>query len=108
VLNSEKVSVEAGAELIEGLARRMEYRVTEESKRKLDGLAMAAAIRAKLKSYRPTRDVDVDVQGSGGKIMLMGVVASEAEKKAVERIAKGIKGVDALDNQLRVMKMPVR
>ena len=108
VLNSEKVSVEGGAELIEGLARRMEYRATEESKRKLDGLAMAAAIRAKLKSYRPTRDVDVDVRATNGQVVLMGVVANEAEKKAVERIAKGLKGVDALDSHLRVMKMPVR
>lgn len=108
VLNSETISVEAGAELIEGLARRIEYQATEESKRKLDGLAMGAAIRAKLKAYRPTRDVEVDIQASRGKVVLMGVVASEAEKKAVERIAKDIKGVHTLDSHLRVMKMPLR
>jgi cytidylate kinase len=108
VLNTERISVEAGAELVEMLARRSEYQPTEESKRKLGSLAIVAAIRARLKAHRPTRDVDVDIKASNGKIILMGVVANEAEKKAVERMVKGIKGVHALDSHLRVMKLPVR
>jgi cytidylate kinase len=108
VLNTEKVSVEAGAELIEMLARRSEYQPTVESKRKLDGLAIVAAIRAKLKAHSPTRDADVDIQASNGKITLMGVVANEVEKKAVERTVKAIKGVHALDSHLRVMNLPLR
>ena len=108
VLNTEKVSVEAAAELIEGLARRTEYQATEESRRKLDSLAMVSAIRAKLKAYRSTRDVDVDIQASDGEVVLAGVVANEAEKKALERMVKGMQGVRALESNLRVMEPPVR
>lgn len=108
VLNTEKVSVEAGAELIETLARRSEYQPTEASKRKLGSLAIVAAIRARLKAHAPTRDVDVDIQANNGKIILMGVVANELEKKAVERMVKSIKGIHALDSHLRVMNLPVR
>jgi cytidylate kinase len=108
VLNTEKVSVEAGAELIERLVRRIEYQATEESKHKLDSLAISSAIRARLKAHRPTRDVDVDIHASNRTIVLMGVVANETEKKAVERMVKGIKGVHAVESHLRVMKLPVR
>jgi len=108
VLNTEKVSVEAAAQLIEGLARRPEYQATEESRRKLDSLAMVSAIRAKLKANRSTRDVDVDIQARDGEVALTGVVANEAEKKALERMVKGMKGVRALESHLRVMTQPVR
>jgi cytidylate kinase len=108
VLNTEKVSVQAGAELIEQLARRIEYQATEESKRKLDSLAMASAIRARLKAHRPTRDVDVDIHARNGTIVLMGVVANETEKRAVERMVKDLKGVREVQSHLRVMNLPVR
>jgi osmotically-inducible protein OsmY len=85
--------VQAGAELIEQLARRIEYQATEESKRKLDSLATASAIRARLKAHRPTRDVDVDIHARNGTIVLMGVVANGTEKRAVERMVKDLKGV---------------
>lgn len=108
VLNTEKVSVDAGAELIEGLVRRSEFRVTEESKDRLNNLAMAAAIRARLKAHRSTRDTDVDINVNRGEIVLRGVVASDGEKKAVERLVKGTKGVHAVENHLRVMKYELR
>lgn len=108
VLNTERVSVAAAAELIEMLARRSEYQPTETSKRKLGSLAIVAAIKARLKAHPPTRDVDVDIQASNGEIILMGVVKNEVEKKAVERVVKGIKGVQTLDSHLRVMNLPLR
>jgi osmotically-inducible protein OsmY len=108
VLNTEKVSVQAGAELIEQLARRIEYQATEESKRKLDSLAMASAIRARLKAHRPTRDVDVDIHARNGSIVLMGLVANETEKRAVERTVRDLKAVREVESHLRVMNLPVR
>jgi cytidylate kinase len=108
VLNTEKLSVDAAAELLERLATRIDYRATEESRRKLANLAMASAIKAKWKAQRTTRDVDVDVQVSDGDVILTGVVANEAEKTAVEKVVKGMKGIKAVESDLRVMDMPVR
>jgi osmotically-inducible protein OsmY len=61
-----------------------------------------------LKAHRSTRDVDVDIQARDGEVVLTGVVANEAEKKALERMVKGMQGVRALDSRLRVMAQPVR
>jgi cytidylate kinase len=107
VLNTERLSVDGAAELIVSLARRPEHQTTEESKRKLHSLATAAAIRAKLKAHRSTRDVDVDIQVSNGETIIMGVVANETEKKAVEKLIRGMKGIHVAESQLRVMNMPV-
>ena len=108
VLNTEKVSVEAGAELIVDLARRDEFRATEKSKRTLDNLATASGIRAALKAHRVTRDVDVDIQASNGAILVMGVVGSETEKKSVEKVVRSATGVRKLDSQLQVFKYRAR
>ena len=108
VLNTEKVSVEAGADLIVGLVRRDEYRTTEDSKRKLNNLATAAAIRAELKAHRTTHDADLDIQANDGEVVLMGVVTSEMEKRAVERVVRGMKEVRKVESQLRVMKYTPR
>jgi cytidylate kinase len=108
VLNTEKVSVEAGADLIVGLVRRDEYRTTEKSRRKLSNLAMASAIRAELKAHRSTHDADLDVQVGDGGVVLMGVVTSETEKRAVERVVKGMEGVRKLNSHLQIMKYKAR
>ena len=69
---------------------------------------MASTIRARLKAHRPTRDVDVDIHARNGTIVLMGVVANETEKRAVERMVKDLKGVREVQSHLRVMNLPVR
>ena len=104
VVNTEKVSVDVGAELIVDLARKEEYRATQESKRKLDNLTIASTIRAALKAHRSTRDVDIDIQANNGEVVMMGVVGSESEKKTVERIARTIKGIRKLETHLNVLK----
>ncbi len=103
VLNTEKVTVEAGAALIVELVKREEFQPTEQSKKALHNIAVAASVRAELKSHRSTHEVDVDVQVDDGNVTLMGVVTSEAEKRSVERVVKGIKDVSAVDSHLRVM-----
>lgn len=103
VLNTEKISVEAGAALIVQLVQGREFRATEASQKKLHNLAVGSSIRAELKAHRFTREVDVDIQVSDGQVTLMGVVASEAEKRAVERVVGGMKGIEKVASQLRVM-----
>jgi hypothetical protein len=44
---------------------------------------------------------------SNGETIIMGVVANETEKKAVEKLIRGMKGIHIAESQLRVMNMPV-
>ncbi len=108
VLNTEKISIDAGAELIAKLVGRVEYRVTDDSKNKLDNLALASYIRADLKAHRATHDVDIDIQVNDAEVVVMGVVASENEKKAVEKLVRGTKGVRKVDSHLRVFELGIR
>ncbi|MGH7830538.1 MAG: cytidylate kinase family protein [Candidatus Binatia bacterium] len=103
VLNTEKISVEAGTTLIVELIQNQEFRTTKASEKKIHNLAVASAIRAELKAHRSTRDVDVDIQVRDGHVILMGVVASEAEKRAAERVVGAMKGTERVDSHLRVM-----
>lgn len=104
VINTGKLSVEAGAALIVQLVQSREFHTTEASKKRLHNLALAASIRAKMKAHRLTREVDVDIQVANGRVTLKGVVASEAEKRSVERVVGAIKGIQKIESQLRVLE----
>jgi cytidylate kinase len=103
VLNTEKISVEEGAACIVGLLQGKRFRATAASQRKLARLALASGIRAELKAHRSTRDADIDIRVENGEVTLTGVVASEAEKRAVERAVAGMKDLKKMDSRLRVM-----
>lgn len=103
VLNTEKISVEAGAALIIQLVQGAPFRATEASNKKLHDLAVISAIRAELKSHRSTQKADVGIQVDGGKVALTGVVANEAEKRAVERVVAGIQGIEKVESHLRLL-----
>jgi cytidylate kinase len=108
VLNTEKISVEASAAVIVQLVQEKSFQATEASKKRLDNLAAASAIRAELKSHRATQKVDIDIQANDGEVVVMGVVASETEKKAVEKLIRTMKGVRKLDSQLMVLQFRIR
>lgn len=63
---------------------------------------LVMAVRNALSQYTPLRiweqGVQVDVQG--GTVILSGNVRSRAVKEMAERIARGVKGVSAVQNQL--------
>jgi cytidylate kinase len=103
VLNTEKIPVERGAALIVQLVEDKQFRPTEASTRKLHNLAVASRIRADLKSHRSTQSTDVDIQVHDGRVELHGIVANEAEKKAVERLVAHAKGLKKVDSHLQVM-----
>ncbi len=63
---------------------------------------LAMAVRNALLQYTPLRiwgqGVQVDVQG--GTVILSGNARSRAVKEMAERIARGVKGISAVQNQL--------
>jgi len=103
VLNTDRVSVESCAAQIAALSRRPEFAETEASRAVLANLSLEARVRAALRADPETRDVDVTVATDGGRVFLSGMVVAADELPAAERVARGVVGVTAVDNALRVM-----
>jgi len=103
-INTGNVSVPAAAALVKELAVAPEFQPTESSIQQLQNLALAAKVRATLKSHHETARLDVDVAAMDGQILLQGTVDTKEEQGAAERIAKGVSGVRRVENQLIAMK----
>ena len=104
VLNTENISVEAGAALIARLVEEKQFQTNDASRKKLRNVALASRIRAELKSHRATDAVDLDIRVDDGRVELRGIVASEPEKRAVERRVAHMKGVEKIESQLQVLQ----
>lgn len=103
VLNMDRLSIDSCVAQIQHLAARPEFEETDESRRILSRLALAARIRAALKANESTEEVDVQIDASNGKVVLSGIVMNETEKSESERVASTVSGVGTIDNQLRLM-----
>ncbi len=103
VLNTDRLSVDSCVQLIKALLARPEFAETEASRTLLQGMALSARVRAALRADDDTEGVDITIDSADGRVTLRGIVAAEAEKTAATRVAAGVAGVQAVDDQLRVM-----
>lgn len=103
VLNTERISVESGVQQIRALVERPEFAETEASRAVLQNLLLQARVRAALKADERTRDVNVVIDSTAGRIALRGIVATAEELAATAQVAAATPGVTGLDNQLRLM-----
>ena len=62
---------------IQQLVARPEFAETAASRALLADMALAAAVRAALKENESTREVNIDIQGHDGKLVLRGIVLNE-------------------------------
>lgn len=108
VLNTDRITVESAAAQILHLAGRPEFQETEASRAKLQSLALDSAVRAALKDNESTREVNIEVDSSGGKVVLQGIVLNETERTETARVASTVAGVGNVDNQLRIMAITRR
>lgn len=70
---------------------------------KVDNAAITATIKTKLMADGRTKAFDINVDTDGtGKVTLRGTAPTAASKAAAEEIARGVKGVGAVDNALIV------
>ena len=102
-LNTDRLSIEICVGQITHLLERPEFQETVESKARLANMTLEAHIRAAFRGNPATHDVRVTVVADGGSVALKGIVVSELERDAVERIVRTVSGVTAVDDQLKVM-----
>lgn len=103
VLNTDRLSVDTCVQLIKNLLKRPEFAETDASRAMLQGMALSAHVRAALSAHEETHAVDVSIESQEGRVTLRGMVANDAERTAAQRVAAGMPGVAAVDNQLHAM-----
>jgi len=96
VINTEKLTTEAGVELIVGLLRRPELAATEESSQVVRDRALASRVRAALAAHPETRKYRINVEADRGLILLEGTAALD---RAGE-VARTVPGVAEVKAQL--------
>ncbi len=103
VLNTERLTVDTCVQMIKALLARPEFQETDDSRAQLQGMALSAHVRAALRANEHTHGVNITVESLHGRVTLAGIVLTARERSAVEQVASTVKGVDAVDNQLRMM-----
>jgi cytidylate kinase len=105
VINMERVSIDSAVAQLLDLAARPEFQPTAASQAKLEGLALAAKVRAALKGNAATEQTNVGIDAEQGKVTLTGLVLDDAELKETQRVAEAVAGAGKVDNRLRVMQV---
>jgi cytidylate kinase len=108
VVNTEAIGVATAVGQILDLVRAAEFQPTEVSRQALAERALAARVRATLKSTPLTAQVDLDIQTAGGHVRLAGMVASESERTGAVAVAREVPGVTGVSEELRVFRRPYR
>lgn len=99
-INTGKLSLGAAVAQVTRLAEAPEFQPTETSRRRLENLALAAKVRAMLKSQRATVHLDLDVVAHEGDVTIRGIVPEVVDRDEIDRIARTVAGVRGLKNEL--------
>jgi cytidylate kinase len=100
VINTEKLSNEAGVELIVGLLSRPDVAATEASRQAVRDRALASRVRAALRANAETRKYRINVEADHGVIQLEGTAALD---RAAD-VARSVKGV--VDVKAQLLEVP--
>ncbi len=96
VVNTEKLTTQAGIDLIIGLLHRPEVAATETSRQVVRDRALASRVRTALAANAETRKYRINVEANRGVIQLEGTAALE---RATE-VARSVPGVVDVKSQL--------
>jgi cytidylate kinase len=108
VINTETVTVASAVRQVLDLVAAPEFQPTPASRQRLAERALAARVRATLKATPATRAVDLDIEVSGGRVRLGGLVASAAERDAAFAVARDVPGVSEVAGEVRIFQRRVR
>ena len=106
--NTDRISVAQCIEKIIALVKSAQFAETEQSRAKLQDIAVSQHIRAALRTHASTSHCNVRVSVNAGRVTLEGIVDGSEQRRACAEIASRLKGVAELDNLLRVAEVPAR
>ena len=103
VINTDKLSFEAGVELILASLRQPELAATEASRQAVRDRALASRVRAALTAHPETRRYRINVDANGGVIRLEATAALDT----ADEVARSVAGVVDVETQpLEVPPIP--
>ncbi|MCS7236448.1 MAG: cytidylate kinase family protein [Armatimonadota bacterium] len=108
VINTERIGVERGCELVEHLVDSPEFQPDEASRQEVRDRSLAARVQEMLKSDDRLGHVDLHVTARQGTVTLEGVVFGPEERRVVLEVVRSVPGVAAVDDRLTVARMPIR
>lgn len=103
VLNTDRLTVPTCVEQIRLLTTRPEFQESEESRKMLANMTLAARIRAALKDHDSTQDISITIECRNGNVTLSGIVLNAEERNEVEKVSAMVPGVSSIENKLRLM-----
>ena len=68
----------------------------------VDDVAITSKVKADLLESHRVDGLDVNVDSMNGKVTLSGWASNQAEKATAGNIARSVKGVKSVDNQLKI------
>ncbi|MBI3373158.1 MAG: cytidylate kinase family protein [Betaproteobacteria bacterium] len=93
VLNTERVRIDDCVEEVLGLVRSLEFAETENSRQKIEDLAISARVRAALRCAPETREMKFSVATESARVSVSGGRRSLEERVAIVDIAGAVDGV---------------
>jgi cytidylate kinase len=102
VLNTERVAVDDCVEEVLGLVRSPEFADSEEARKQLQNLALAARVKAALRRSSETRSGRLEVSCDDGEVTLIGDPGSTEEKLAAVEVAVTVPGVRDIHVSTRI------
>lgn len=102
VLNTSELAPADCAQCIVDFTRDKRFIETRTSRMRLVSLTTEAHVRALLKLYQPTRQLEIGVIAKDGIVALTGNVASADLKVRCEQVTMRVPGIAAVRNDLRI------
>jgi cytidylate kinase len=106
VVNTSRISVEAGVSLIKELINRPEFNETAQSRAQLATMKLEAQVRSALRSNPKTQRLntlfDIALEPDRGKITLSGVVDDDALHHEALKTISAVPGINEVDDRLLV------
>jgi cytidylate kinase len=93
VINTEGEAWQFYIDLLVASARHPQYQPTDESRRRIRDLSLAAQVRAAIAKDLVTKNINVEVMAESGRVALKGVVFSPAMMDAAADVARQVPGV---------------
>lgn len=93
VLNTHRVGVNECVDAVLRVARLPQFAETEQSRQRLENLALCARVRAALRGSPETRAKKVEVSSESGRVTLTGAHLKTDERLALVEVVVGVPGV---------------
>lgn len=101
VINLEYLTIDDAAEVVTHAVSLARFKTTPESQQKMDDLALASLVAARLNSDPATAGFALDVRAEAGTIKLLGLIAEPDRARIAERIAsiKEVRGLEVVERK---------